>query len=272
MDKREELLKQAIRLFSVKGFHQASVNEIAQAAGISKGAFYKHFDSKDSILVEIFKEYHEENVALTNAPDFSSDLSSKEVFTKKLAFEIERVLENQDFFIMVFKDMPTDGNEQLASLLEESRIASTELHMENILEAYGSKVQPLLSDLVAVLEGIMREYLMAMILTKKELSVTKLTDFIASCMDAIVDQIDRIDPVLTAGNSFSPSLEDRLEAVERKISRYSSEPLKKLSSLKRLKEELEKDEPETFLVEALLVYLKQEKELEQELLLLEKLI
>jgi AcrR family transcriptional regulator len=45
------------QLFREYGFEQVSVDSITQKAGISKGTFYVHFDSKDALLAALIKEY-----------------------------------------------------------------------------------------------------------------------------------------------------------------------------------------------------------------------
>jgi AcrR family transcriptional regulator len=53
---REEFLSAAISMFSEKGYHLASVDEIVAKAGRSKGGFYHHFPSKDHLYVEMFDQ------------------------------------------------------------------------------------------------------------------------------------------------------------------------------------------------------------------------
>ena len=50
---RFELVGAAVDLFGRKGFHATSLQEIVQAAGVTKGAFYHHFRSKEHVLHEI---------------------------------------------------------------------------------------------------------------------------------------------------------------------------------------------------------------------------
>lgn len=54
---RSKLLKVALELFGERGFQATSVSLIAQRAGVTKGAFYHHFDSKDDLLRQIHFEY-----------------------------------------------------------------------------------------------------------------------------------------------------------------------------------------------------------------------
>jgi AcrR family transcriptional regulator len=51
---RERLLTVATRLFAQKGFEATSVQEIVESAGVTKGAMYHYFASKDDLLFEIY--------------------------------------------------------------------------------------------------------------------------------------------------------------------------------------------------------------------------
>jgi AcrR family transcriptional regulator len=45
----------AIRLFSTKGIRETTIKDIAQAAGLSEGALYRHFTSKDDLVWRAFE-------------------------------------------------------------------------------------------------------------------------------------------------------------------------------------------------------------------------
>ena len=49
---RERIREAAHELFVKNGFQTTSVDAIATAAGVSKGAFYLHFDRKEDLLIE----------------------------------------------------------------------------------------------------------------------------------------------------------------------------------------------------------------------------
>lgn len=55
--RRAELLSIAADLFATRGFLATTVREIADAAGILSGSLYHHFDSKESMVDEVLREF-----------------------------------------------------------------------------------------------------------------------------------------------------------------------------------------------------------------------
>src|SRR5262245_21132372 len=51
-DSRRELMKIAIDCFAKYGFQATSIDRIAKAAGVTKGALYYHFKDKEDLLFE----------------------------------------------------------------------------------------------------------------------------------------------------------------------------------------------------------------------------
>jgi AcrR family transcriptional regulator len=51
---QERILAASVRLFAEQGFESTSVQEIVAAAGVTKGAMYHYFASKDDLLYEIY--------------------------------------------------------------------------------------------------------------------------------------------------------------------------------------------------------------------------
>lgn len=49
---RKELLERALDLFEVQGYEQTSAAEVAAAAGVSEMTFFRHFPSKDRLLLD----------------------------------------------------------------------------------------------------------------------------------------------------------------------------------------------------------------------------
>ncbi len=53
---RERLISAGKKLFGSRGFHEVNIHEVTDAAGLSVGAFYKHFESKEAFFGELIDE------------------------------------------------------------------------------------------------------------------------------------------------------------------------------------------------------------------------
>jgi AcrR family transcriptional regulator len=71
---RDAIFDAAIELFAAKGFDETTVEEVAQAAGVSRASFFRYFSSKDDLLAQNVMKY---GLALIDAieacpPSFTS--------------------------------------------------------------------------------------------------------------------------------------------------------------------------------------------------------
>ncbi|MDH3656464.1 MAG: TetR/AcrR family transcriptional regulator [Myxococcales bacterium] len=55
-DKRDRILKAAVKVFAKNGFYATRVSEIAKAAGVADGTIYLYFKNKDDVLISIFED------------------------------------------------------------------------------------------------------------------------------------------------------------------------------------------------------------------------
>ncbi len=68
---RERIVEAAYRAFHDKGFNGTSVQDITTAAGVPKGSFYNHFESKEVLGAEIVDRYDAANVLIPILSDRS---------------------------------------------------------------------------------------------------------------------------------------------------------------------------------------------------------
>lgn len=60
---RAELIQAAAENFAERGYHATSYAEMVSASGMSKGAFYFHFSSKQELALEVYRTKHQEVLA-----------------------------------------------------------------------------------------------------------------------------------------------------------------------------------------------------------------
>ncbi len=57
--RKQELWDAALDLFAAKGYDSTSINDIIDKVGVTKGAFYYYFKSKEQVLDEIVEKFNE---------------------------------------------------------------------------------------------------------------------------------------------------------------------------------------------------------------------
>ena len=72
--RRQELIDVAARVFEVRGYEAASIQDIADALGILKGSVYYYIDTKQELLFAVLQEMHEAaSGKIKTLKNFSSD-------------------------------------------------------------------------------------------------------------------------------------------------------------------------------------------------------
>ena len=74
---RTRILESSVKLFSTRGFNAASVDDICAEAGISKGAFYHHFESKQALFLALLDGWLK---IIDTAIEASKDKTAPETF------------------------------------------------------------------------------------------------------------------------------------------------------------------------------------------------
>jgi TetR/AcrR family transcriptional regulator len=106
---RQRIMEVATFLFAEKGFSAATVDEIAEKAGVNKALIYYYFKNKDDLLEKIFKSFMGES--LSKMRQLLVSIESKEVFDSR---------ESLEKMMKVLLDFMTEKKEILKLILMES--------------------------------------------------------------------------------------------------------------------------------------------------------
>ena len=55
-ERKDQILDVALKVFATKGFHESSMNDIAELAGITKPVVYQHFESKRALFLALIDD------------------------------------------------------------------------------------------------------------------------------------------------------------------------------------------------------------------------
>jgi TetR/AcrR family transcriptional repressor of nem operon len=142
--KHDRIVKEASRLFRERGFENVTVGEVMKAAGLTHGAFYAHFASKQEL----------QQAAVAYGQDVSAGLARSYGATKK-----GRQAYADRYLSTRHRDHPGDGC-TMAALAEEVARSAPELKaafergFEEILAAAGDDRKQAIFQAAALLGGV----------------------------------------------------------------------------------------------------------------------
>lgn len=195
-EKEKIIIEAAIKLFASKGFTSTSINEIVTESGISKGAFYLYFKSKDALLLSIF-EYYSEQLQNKVFSYENEKIAPREKFSLQLQTMLETLLEHKEFLIMQSREQAIPLNESIKKQMFKMHMTMHNFFQKGLLNIYGEQIKPFIWDISLMLEGLLLNYLKILIHEKESLQVKKITDFILRRIDSIVVGLDNEQPILT---------------------------------------------------------------------------
>lgn len=133
---RNDLIREAQRCGITIGMRKTSVEQLTEAVGISKGSFYKFFDSKELLFFAVLEDIHTECFAAAqkslqeNAPLFPADRAAAAILAAC------RWLSRTKAFVFI----ENDADFLLHRLPEEVKTAhyhDDETHIRTLLEGGG---------------------------------------------------------------------------------------------------------------------------------------
>jgi len=117
--RRNELTRQAARLFAEKGYHGTSIGDLAEAMGVQKGSLYAHIESKADLLWEVARDgavaFHQ---ALDSVPE---ELSTTEKIRAALRTHLRVVAEQLDVATVFIREWRYLEGEHRDEFLAERR-------------------------------------------------------------------------------------------------------------------------------------------------------
>lgn len=131
--RRKQIIDAAIRLFTAKGFHNATVREIADEAGLTMGSLYNYINSKEDIIyivydyiTEILREEAREAIKGISDP--------KERLRAAVRQNLQSVYHHQDIVMFIYKASSHLDKESLYDVL--SRETEYIQFFEDLLRGY----------------------------------------------------------------------------------------------------------------------------------------
>lgn len=106
--RERQILDAAVRVFAAHGFHQASMDEVSEVAGISKPMIYAYLGAKDELFVACIRREAGRLIAAVGEA-VSDELSPDEQLWRGLRVFFEYVNDNRSSWMVVHRQPNTQG-------------------------------------------------------------------------------------------------------------------------------------------------------------------
>lgn len=157
MMKKQLIMEKALELFAEKGFEATSVQQITEHCGISKGAFYLSFKSKDELILALIDYF---------MMQFTSDIDYVVKNTKnddELLYTFYYTIFNSfskhaDFAKILIKEQMRSFNEEFLIKGRTYDQAMDDIILSMVERLYGDEVKQTKHDVMYCVKGFMKTY------------------------------------------------------------------------------------------------------------------
>ncbi|MDF2787012.1 MAG: transcriptional regulator [Neobacillus sp.] len=156
--KKQLIMEKAIELFAKQGFEATSVQQITEHCGISKGAFYLSFKSKDELIIEIIDHFM---IQFTSEIDYLvRNTKDGENLLYKFYYAIfDSFQKHSDFGKILIKEQSRSFNEDFIVKMRYYDRLMDKTILSMVERLYGdNKVEEIKYDLVFCIKGFMSMY------------------------------------------------------------------------------------------------------------------
>ncbi|MDQ0206744.1 TetR/AcrR family transcriptional regulator [Alkalicoccobacillus murimartini] len=268
-EKNQLIIENAIKLFSKNSISSTSIQEIASESGISKGAFYLHFKSKDALLVAII-DYYSDLITKSITNKAYDDLSDREQYIHKLTDLFESIIQHKDFILVQMRDPSIPLTDEMRTSLKKLNFKMTQFHQSHMRQLYGEEANLVMWDLTFMIDGLFHSYLKFLIYAPV-VEVRDVVHFVIRRMDSIVDGLDTKQALLSDelilpffsdfyeenAQETVPSELTELKAIISKLENKDE----LLVSIDVLEEETKQDKPRLPIIQGMLLNLHSEASL-----------
>ncbi|WP_353856475.1 TetR/AcrR family transcriptional regulator [Bacillus sp. Bos-x628] len=260
-EKKEKIIKASIQLFAKKGFSSTTIQEIADECGISKGAFYLHFKSKEQLFNHAFEYYIDTSMqGMENVRKEYQHLPPREIFQKQIAKQFQHFAENKDFIILILSENIIPENQQIKKYSKTVKKQLNDEMQISILTTYGQHIEPYITDLSVMMQGMIQSYVQVLLLQDEiHLSFDELSAFILDRFDDLVQGLLHSNPLPILSQNIWEDEAPNASSIQEELRLLKHEHMLSddtIVSIEVIEEELAKDEPRKPVIQGMLSNLK----------------
>lgn len=156
MVKKQLIMEKSLELFAKQGFEATSVQQITEHCGISKGAFYLSFKSKDELILALIDHFMSQ---LTSDIDYAvKNNNNSDLLYQFYYATFDSFHKHSDFAKVLVKEQTQSFNQELISKFHYYDKLIESIILEMLERLYGDEVKHTKYDLIYCIKGFMSMY------------------------------------------------------------------------------------------------------------------
>ena len=213
---RADILEAAHALFLEQGYSQTTIQELADRVGISKGAVYLHFRSKNDVFTTLLRDLEQRVMDRVLELHEREDLDPLEKLREQLRLQFSEVREQKMLFEHCLQDAQIALDEELSLIAQKGRVDWQTMQETFVRDAFPELDGAAVTELAVCLNGALNEYYTYVLLEGAEVdpdAVANLLVTLASPMAAALGQLEPLPVLDRSALSSREEIEGRLQAL-----------------------------------------------------------
>lgn len=184
MVKKQLIMEKALELFAKQGFEATSIQQITDYCGISKGAFYLSFKSKDELIIALIDHFMEQ---ITSNIDqlVKSNKENKNLLFEYYNVNFQSFEKHSDFAKILMSEATQSFNGELLKKIHYYDRLIDKSILSMIERIYGEEIHVTKYDLLYCIKGFIQIYSMPFLFYNVPLDIHLLSQSLVEKTDLL---------------------------------------------------------------------------------------
>lgn len=189
-DKKRYIIQCTHQLFKEKGYLDTSIQNILEAADVSKGTFYKYFLSKSDLTLVLLKNL-DVQLSTQFSYDFFNQVGETDIeHTKQLIYQIKK-FEKENALRRIMTESVIDKDPALMDFIQQRRQKSLVWLYQCMEHAFGQQFPHAITDATLFLQALLTNLTKYSFTGVEEISLKKVIDNCFEKLNLCIDYMNQ---------------------------------------------------------------------------------
>lgn len=185
-EKKKFIIQTTHQLYIEKGYLETSIQDILNSSNISKATFYKYFNSKGSLTLELLRNLQDKMNATLNFMILNEAAGNEEQIIRKTLCFIKE-FENEHALRPIIAEAIVEREPELISFINQRRQKSIYWLFERMESAFGNRYPNAILDATLYLQALVKELMKVNYSSGQNVSIELIVN---RCFDWMLMSLD----------------------------------------------------------------------------------